>query len=98
MMWFDGVGSLVKGKVRYRELLLQHHPDVAGSAGEEITKEIIAQWKDFLIRASDETFRRAKMERDPEMRMAAFDEESIKDHVWRPFIYLGATLAKRGRL
>jgi len=48
MKYFDDCQSVEEAKKRYRELLMQHHPDHAGQEGEAITKEIISQFNAFL--------------------------------------------------
>ena len=48
MNYFEHCQSVEEGKKRYRELLMQYHPDHAGEEGEEITKEIIKQFVSFL--------------------------------------------------
>jgi hypothetical protein len=48
MNYFEHCQSVEEAKKRYRELLMQYHPDHAGEEGEAITKEIISQFNDFL--------------------------------------------------
>ena len=48
MNYFDHCASIEEAKKRYRELLMQYHPDHAGPEGEAVTKEIIAQFNVFL--------------------------------------------------
>ena len=48
MKYFDNCQSVEEAKKRYRELLMQHHPDHAGQEGEAITKDIISQFNVFL--------------------------------------------------
>jgi len=48
MMYFTNCQSVEEAKKRYRELLMQHHPDHAGQEGEAITKDIINQFNAFL--------------------------------------------------
>jgi hypothetical protein len=48
MNFFDHCQSVEEAKKRYRELLMQYHPDHAGPEGESITKEIINQFNSFL--------------------------------------------------
>jgi hypothetical protein len=48
MNFFEHCQSVEQAKKRYRELLMQYHPDHAGEEGEAITKEIINQFNAFL--------------------------------------------------
>jgi hypothetical protein len=48
MDYFSNCQSVEEAKRRYKELLMQYHPDHAGPEGENITKEIIAQYDNFL--------------------------------------------------
>jgi hypothetical protein len=48
MNYFQHCKSIEEAKKHYRELLMQYHPDHAGPEGEAITKEIIAQFNNFL--------------------------------------------------
>jgi curved DNA-binding protein CbpA len=48
MNYFEHCQSEEQAKKRYRELLMQHHPDHAGEEGEATTKEIINQFNAFL--------------------------------------------------
>jgi curved DNA-binding protein CbpA len=48
MEFFEHCKSVEEAKKRYRELLMQYHPDHAGAEGEAITKEIIARFTVFL--------------------------------------------------
>ena len=48
MNYFEYCQSVEEAKKRYRELLMQYHPDHAGPEGEAITKEVIAQFNSFL--------------------------------------------------
>jgi hypothetical protein len=48
MDYFSGCQSVEEAKERYRELLMQYHPDHAGPEGETTTKEIISQFNAFL--------------------------------------------------
>jgi hypothetical protein len=48
MNCFEKCQSVEEAKKRYRELLMQHHPDHAGEKGEAATKEIISQFTAFL--------------------------------------------------
>ena len=48
MQYFTNCQSVEEAKKRYRELLMQHHPDHAGQEGEAITKDIINQFNAFL--------------------------------------------------
>jgi len=48
MQYFTNCQSVEEAKKRYRELLMQHHPDHAGQDGEAITKDIINQFNAFL--------------------------------------------------
>ena len=48
MNYFNLCKSVEEAKKLYRSLLMQNHPDHAGPEGENITKEIIAQFKAFL--------------------------------------------------
>jgi hypothetical protein len=48
MNYFERCQSVEEAKKRYRELLMQYHPDHAGKEGEAATKEIIAQFHAFL--------------------------------------------------
>ena len=48
MNYFEKCQSVEEAKKRYRELLMQYHPDHAGQEGEAITKEVIAQFNAFL--------------------------------------------------
>ena len=48
MNYFEHCQSVEEAKKRYRELLMQYHPDHAGPEGEAIIKEIISQFNSFL--------------------------------------------------
>jgi hypothetical protein len=48
MNYFEHCQSVEETKKHYRELLMQHHPDHAREEGEAATKEIIAQFNNFL--------------------------------------------------
>jgi curved DNA-binding protein CbpA len=48
MKYFEHCQSVEEAKKRYRELLMQYHPDHAGPEGEAATKEIINQFNAFL--------------------------------------------------
>ena len=48
MTYFEKCQSVEQAKKRYRELLMQYHPDHAGEEGEATTKEIINQFNAFL--------------------------------------------------
>jgi hypothetical protein len=48
MNYFENCQSVEEAKKRYRELLMQYHPDHAGEEGEAITKEIITGYFAFL--------------------------------------------------
>jgi hypothetical protein len=48
MNYFEHCQSVEEAKKRYRELLMQYHPDHAGPEGEAATKEIIGQFNSFL--------------------------------------------------
>jgi hypothetical protein len=48
MNYFEQCRSVEEAKKRYRELLMQYHPDHAGEEGEAVTKEIIGQFNSFL--------------------------------------------------
>jgi DnaJ-class molecular chaperone len=48
MNYFEHCQSIEEAKKRYRELLMQYHPDHTGEEGEAVTKEIIAQFTAFL--------------------------------------------------
>ena len=48
MAYFKHCQTVEEAKKRYRELLMEHHPDHAGDEGEEITKDIIKQFTAFL--------------------------------------------------
>ncbi|GHU68987.1 hypothetical protein FACS189450_00960 [Spirochaetia bacterium] len=48
MNYFEKCQSVEEAKKLYRQLLKTHHPDHAGEEGENITKEIIAQFNAFL--------------------------------------------------
>jgi hypothetical protein len=48
MNYFEHCQSVEEAKKWYRELLMRHHPDHAGEAGEAVTKEIIRQFNAFL--------------------------------------------------
>jgi len=48
MNYFQHCQSVEEAKKRYRELLMQYHPDHAGQEGEAATKEIISQFNAFL--------------------------------------------------
>jgi hypothetical protein len=48
MNYFEHCQSVEEAKKRYRELLMQYHPDRAGPEGEALTKEIIGQFNSFL--------------------------------------------------
>jgi hypothetical protein len=48
MNYFEHCQSVEEAKRKYKKLLMRYHPDHAGPEGENITKEIIAQFNDFL--------------------------------------------------
>jgi hypothetical protein len=48
MNYFQHCQSVEETKKRYRELLMQYHPDHAGEEGKATTKEIISQFNAFL--------------------------------------------------
>jgi hypothetical protein len=48
MNYFEYCQSVEEAKKLYKKLLMQYHPDHAGPEGENITKEIIAQFNSFL--------------------------------------------------
>jgi hypothetical protein len=48
MNYFEQCQSVEEAKKLYKKLLMQYHPDHAGSEGEAVTKEIIAQFNSFL--------------------------------------------------
>jgi hypothetical protein len=48
MDYFSTCQSVEKAKKLYKKLLMQYHPDHAGPDGEAVTKEIIAQFNNFL--------------------------------------------------
>ena len=48
MNYFEHCQSVEEAKKQFRSLLMQYHPDHAGQEGEAITKEIIAQFNEFL--------------------------------------------------
>jgi len=48
MNYFEQCQSVEEAKKQFRSLLMQYHPDHAGQEGEAITKEIIAQFNEFL--------------------------------------------------
>jgi curved DNA-binding protein CbpA len=56
MNYFTNCQSVEEAKKRYRELLMQHHPDHAGQEGEAITKEIILQFNAFLKNFVSQSF------------------------------------------
>jgi hypothetical protein len=48
MDYFSNCQSVEEAKKLYKKLLMQYHPDHAGPEGENISKEIIAQFNAFL--------------------------------------------------
>jgi hypothetical protein len=46
--YFEHCRSVEEAKKHYRELIMKHHPDHAGEAGEAVTREIIQQFNAFL--------------------------------------------------
>jgi hypothetical protein len=48
MIFFELCHSVEEAKKRYRELLMQYHPDHTVQEGEAITKDIISQFNSFL--------------------------------------------------
>jgi hypothetical protein len=48
MQYFENCRSVEEAKKIYRELLMRYHPDHAGKEGENITREIISRFNDFL--------------------------------------------------
>jgi hypothetical protein len=48
MNYFEQCQSVEEAKKLFRQLLKQHHPDIAGEEGEAVTKEIIQQFNSFL--------------------------------------------------
>jgi hypothetical protein len=48
MNYFEHCQSVEEAKKLFRQLLKQHHPDIAGVEGEAVTKKIIAQFNSFL--------------------------------------------------
>jgi hypothetical protein len=57
MDYFSTCKSVEEAKKRYRELLMQYHPDHAGEEGEAVTKEIIAQFNSFLNGFMSQSFK-----------------------------------------
>jgi hypothetical protein len=57
----------VEAKKLYRELLKEHHPDLAGADGEAATVEIIQQFNFFLDRFVSNSFKEYYAEKDGEM-------------------------------